>query len=106
MSSFVTKPDVKSWDIADEEQATIENLNPTSEWLRNPPDPEALREFEGKYVAARNCQIIAAAETYDELRRLLIGERAGSYMVASFKEGKIVFSTMLRFHVFPSSSEL
>jgi hypothetical protein len=84
-----TKAEVKPWVIPPEQRAKIERLNVTSAWLRNPPDPESLRQYRGKWVAARDCQIISAADTYAELRKLLENEEAGSYMVVCFRGGRI-----------------
>lgn len=86
-----TLGEVRTWEITPEQLEKIERLNATSEWLRRPSVPETFRPYRGKYVAARDCKIIAAAATYEELRSLLKNESPGTYMVASFKGGRMRF---------------
>jgi hypothetical protein len=87
--STATKPEVKPWVIPAAQWEKIERLNATSAWLRNPPDPELLGRYRGQWVAARDCGIIAAANTLDELYQLLKHEPSGSYMIACFRGGRI-----------------
>ncbi len=84
-----TKAEVKPWVIPPQQRAKIEKLNATSAWLRNPPDPNSLMQYRGKWVAARDCQIIAAADTMAELYQLLEHEEPGSYMIACLRGGRI-----------------
>ena len=88
-STTATKPEVRPWVIPAGQREKIERLNATSAWLRNPPDPEFLRPYRGQWVAARDCRIIAAADTLDELYQLLESEPSGSYMIACFRGGRI-----------------
>ncbi len=84
-----TKPEIKPWVIPAWQREKIERLNATSAWLRNPPAPELLQPYRGQWVAARDCRVIAAADTLDELYQLLENEPSGSYMIACFRGGRI-----------------
>jgi len=83
------KPEIKPWVIPAAQRKKIERLNATSTWLRNPPDPKVLKPYRGRWVAARDCRIIAAADTLNELYQLLGEEPSGSYMIACFRGGRI-----------------
>lgn len=84
-----TKPLVKPWILTPDQRTKISRLNATSQWLRNPSDPEALKRRAGKWVAAKDCQIIAAADTLDELYGLLKNEESGTYMIACLRGSRI-----------------
>ena len=83
------KPQVKPWILSPDQRAKVSKLDATSQWLRNPPDPGALKRHAGKWVAARDCRIIADADTLDELYDLLENEASGTYMIACFRGSRI-----------------
>lgn len=91
MSLPTSQSELKTWDISSECRSQIEQLKSTSAWLRNPPHPEQLEPFRRQYVAARDCQIIAAADTMEQLYKLLEAEPPGTYVIASFHGGRIRF---------------
>ena len=55
-----------------EEQTQVEDLKKTADWLRE--SPSKLEQYSGQYVAAKDCKIVAAADSYEELRRALNGK--------------------------------
>lgn len=91
MSLPTSQSELKTWDISSECRSQIEQLKRTSAWLRKPPDPEQLEQFSRKYVAARDCQIIAAADTMEQLYKLLEVEPPGTYIIAGFHGGRLRF---------------
>jgi len=91
MSLSTSQSELKTWDISSECRSQIEQLKSTSAWLRTPSDPGQLEQYRRKYVAARDCQIIAAADTMEQLYKLLEAELPGTYVIAGFHGGRIRF---------------
>ena len=80
------KLSIKPWVITADEQPEIDMLEATNKWLRELCDRTLLEQYRGRYVAARDCRIVASADTYDELSQLLqIKEPDESHVIACFK---------------------
>lgn len=91
MSLPATKPGLKPWVISPACRSQIEQLKRTSDWLRNPPNADQFELYRRKYVAARDCEVIAAADTMEQLYGLLHAELPGTYVIASFHGGRLRF---------------
>lgn len=86
------RPAVKPWKIPKTLRQKMERLEATSEWLANPPK-EVLRRYQGKYVAARDCRVIAASENFEGLNRKLRGAEPESYIIACFHSRRLAFDS-------------
>ena len=65
-----TLPNIQPWTITPEDEATFRATDATSEWLFH-RSADVLRPYMGQWVAAKDCRIIAAAETMDALLKKL-----------------------------------
>jgi hypothetical protein len=63
-------PVIRPWKPSAKEEEAFQTTDKTFEWLCQLP-PEVLRQYGGKWIAAKDCQIIAAAGSMDELIALL-----------------------------------
>jgi len=62
------KPPVQPWTPSESEEAAFRAADETLHWLCD-LSPEALRPYAGKWIAARECRVIAAADSLDDLLR-------------------------------------
>lgn len=72
---MVTKfgpPVIRPWNITPEEEQVLRATDATADWMLHLPR-EVLKKYSGKWIAAKDCQVIAAATTYDELLQQLEG---------------------------------
>ena len=63
----MTTPAIKRWNPSAEQQRAFQSSDATFEWLCDLPK-DLLQQYSGKWVAAKDCRIVAAA---DSLHRLL-----------------------------------
>lgn len=59
-------PNIQPWELTPEDEQLYRQTDATMEWRQRLSGDE-LRPYAGKWVAAKDCQFIAAAETYEEL---------------------------------------
>lgn len=59
-------PNVRPWTLTPEQEQKLRATDATVEWLCNLPR-EVLHQYAGRYVAARDCQIVAAGATMDAM---------------------------------------
>jgi len=78
--STKAEPLLRKWDITPELEAKLKELDPTREWLRN-PGPNALEPYRDMYIAARDCQVIAASKSYRDLTEQLEDEDGETYII-------------------------
>lgn len=62
----MTQPAIKSWNPSAEQQRAFQSSDATFEWLCALPK-DLLRQYSGKWVAAKDCRIVAAADSLDSL---------------------------------------
>ncbi len=65
-----TNPRVRKWTPTPEQAEFLRVTEPTSRFLNRLP-AEILKKYAGQWVAARNCEVIAAAPTLAELDKTL-----------------------------------
>ncbi len=64
------KPAVRAWNPTPREQRAFHSTDASFQWLCSLP-ADVLRQYAGKWVAAKNCSVIAAADSLDLLLREL-----------------------------------
>jgi len=64
------RPIVRKWTPTPRQAEILKFNQPTIEWLRN-MTLEELRRYAGQWIAARECKVIAAASTEDELAPMI-----------------------------------
>jgi hypothetical protein len=62
----MTKPTIRAWHPSVDQEQAFQSTDATFEWLCALPK-DLLRKHGGKWVAAKDCQIIAAADSLDRL---------------------------------------
>lgn len=62
----MTIPAIRTWHPSAEQERAFQSSDATFEWLCALSE-DLLRQFSGKWVAARDCQIVAAADTLEGL---------------------------------------
>ena len=68
------------WNLTQEEGARLHATDETVRWLSRLP-AGLLQQFAGKWVAARACGFVAAADTYDALVETLKGTDLQSVVI-------------------------
>lgn len=63
-------PVIRPWKITPEDEALFRVTDPTFEWMSRLRGKDLL-PYSGKWVAAKDCKIIASADTYKDLHDLL-----------------------------------
>ncbi len=81
-----TRVKVRSWSPTPEQVEYIRAIEPTSHFLHNLPD-EIRRQYAGQWVAAKDCQIIAAARTRAELCAALGEPRDPAILLLRLEKG-------------------
>lgn len=66
----MTKPTVRAWNPTPREEHAFRSTDESFQWLCVLPT-DMLRQYAGKWVAAKNCSVIAAADSLDLLLREL-----------------------------------
>jgi len=83
--------EVRPWNISPEDEAAFRAGDATAEWLYRLPS-DILREHAGKWVAAKDCQIYASAESDGALLKQLEGVDLRSVVVLFIeKPGKVIY---------------
>jgi len=75
-----TEPLLKKWDISPELETELKELDSTREWTRN-PGPDALEPFRDMFIAARDCQVIAASKSDRDSKEQSEGEDCEPYLI-------------------------
>lgn len=71
---------VQSWNLSSDEEALLRATDDTFHWLCNLP--ASVRDnVSGKWVAAKDCQIVDAADTLDALMQRLGDIDLGSVII-------------------------
>ena len=66
MSKQSTSPNIQPWGITPDQEKSIQATNATFEWLCR-QSGEFFRPYGGKWIAAKDCRIIAVGETMGDL---------------------------------------
>ena len=72
MPDAIHTPGVQPWDITPEQEQAFRATDATFDWLCKQP-AEFFRQFAGQWIAARDCRVIASADTMDALLAHLEG---------------------------------
>lgn len=67
MVEVIHKPKVQPWVMSSEEEQACRATDASFEWLCQLPS-EFVRQFAGKWIAVRDCRIVAVADGFDSLR--------------------------------------
>lgn len=62
----MTEPLIRAWNPTADEERAFRSSDATLEWLCGLP-LDLLRQYGGKWVAAKDCRIVAAADSLDGL---------------------------------------
>ena len=82
---------IKPWRPTPEEHQAIFATNATDAWLSNLP-ADILRTYQGQWVAARDCQIIASAWSRADVRKKLEGTDTGAVVITRLeKPGRVIY---------------
>jgi hypothetical protein len=71
---------VKAWNLTPAEEQALHASDATVSWLCNLP-VEVLRQYAGRWVAARDSRILAAGDTYEALLAALGGADLQSVVI-------------------------
>jgi hypothetical protein len=66
----MTAPVIRSWNPSAQEEMAFRATDASFQWLCNLP-ADLLRQYSGKWVAVKDCDVIAAADSLDLLLREL-----------------------------------
>jgi hypothetical protein len=78
-------------DLSPEDEKKLHEADATEAWLCQ-LSSEFLRQHAGKYIAAKDCRIIASADDYGELMRLLADYRKESVIIQWVERpGKVIY---------------
>lgn len=81
----------RPWILTPDEEQALGAADATAEWLYHLPS-EILRQYAGKYVAAKDCSIYASAETYGALFKQLDNVDLQSVVVHYIERpGKVIY---------------
>jgi hypothetical protein len=82
---------VRPWKITPDEETAFRKGDATEEWLCRPP-ADVLKQFAGKWVAARDCKIIASADSFDALREQMRDDNLEGVVIHRFeKPGWVIY---------------
>ncbi len=91
MMKKTTKALVKDWHPTPEEEEIISATDATANWLTHLPS-DLLKQYRGKWIAAKDSQIIASGDTMDDLYKNLGGIDQDRIIVARLeKPGRMVY---------------
>jgi len=66
----MTRPIIRPWNPSASEENAFRATDASFQWLCNLP-LDLLRQYQGKWVAVKDCSVIAAADSLDHLLREL-----------------------------------
>jgi len=75
--------------LTEEQWREVDKLAETGEWLDNLP-PKALRKYMGQWIAVKDKRIVASADTYAKLSRMLEELSIGSFGVRRVEGPELV----------------
>jgi hypothetical protein len=91
MSTVVPAYRVQPWEISPEEEPCLSEADATFHWLCS-LSRDDIRPYLGQWIAARDCQVIASAVSFDALLRKLIDIDLRTVIVHRFeKPGRVVY---------------
>ena len=86
-----TKAIIKDWHPTPEEEEIIRATDSTADWLTHLPS-DILRQYRGKWIAAKDCQIVASGDTMEDLYKNLGDIDQDRIVVARLERpGRIVY---------------
>jgi hypothetical protein len=84
-------PNIIPWNITPEEEQSFQATDASFVWLCQLP-AEAIRPYAGKWIAIRDCQITACADTLEDLRaQFENGEWAQVIVHRVERPGKVIY---------------
>jgi hypothetical protein len=91
MIKKTTKVLVKDWHPTPEEEEIIRATDATTNWLTH-LSSDLLKQYRGKWIAAKDSQIVASGDTMDDLYKNLGNIDQDRIVVARLeKPGRIVY---------------
>ena len=91
MPEKTPNPNVKPWNISPEEERSFQATDPSFAWLCQLPS-ETIRPYAGKWIAVRDCRIVASADTLESLRaQFQNGEMANVIVHRVERPGKVIY---------------
>jgi len=91
MAEVIHKPNVQHWVMSPEEEQLCRTTDASFEWLCQLPSA-FLRQFAGKWIAVRDCRIVAVADGLDSLRHQLRDGDWTSVIVHRVEQpGKVIY---------------
>lgn len=81
------------WNLSPDELRQLHQSDATVRWLCDLPD-DLLQQLAGKWVAAKDCAIVAAADTYEGLFRALAGVELSTVVIHRIERaGPVIYGT-------------
>lgn len=91
MSPLSNPVTIKPWVLTPEEEKKLGEADATAAWLYQLAS-ELRRQYAGKYIAAKNCQFLAASADYgDLLHQIADHDPAGIVIQWIERPGKVVY---------------
>lgn len=82
---------VQPWVLSHEMEARLSATDETLVWLKS-LSPESVKPYAGKWIAAQDCRILAAAESLEFLLGQLAGVDLATVLIHRFeKPGRAVY---------------
>ncbi len=91
MAEITHNANVQPWALSPEEEQTCRATDASFQWLCQLPS-EFMRRFAGKWIAVRDCRIVACADSLDGLRGHLHGDDCATAIVHRVeRSGKVIY---------------
>ena len=91
MAEMAENPNVQPWVVSPEEERACRGTDASFAWLSRLPSA-FMRQLAGKWIAVRDCRIVATAETLDGLRgQLRDGDWASVIVHRVERPGKVIY---------------
>jgi hypothetical protein len=91
MSTALPAYRVRPWEVSPEEEPALSQADATFDWLCS-LSRDDIRPYLGQWIAARDCQVIASAGSFDALLRKLSNVDLLTVIVHRFeKPGRVVY---------------
>jgi hypothetical protein len=91
MAEVIDKPNVQPWVMSPQEEQLCRTTDASFEWLCRLPSA-FLRQFAGKWIAVRDCRIVAVADGLDNLRNQLSNGDLASVIIHRVEQpGKVIY---------------
>lgn len=91
MSSPNNQVAVKPWALTPAEEKKLREADATAAWLYQLPS-DVRGQYAGKYVAAKNCQILAASANYGELLHQIVDHDPAGVVIQWIEcPGKVIY---------------